>query len=142
MNRAYRWQFHFNAVHNMTPENEEEKHPHSFLVILYIEMKQVDLSEQKNCEEELIQYLKQYNGQYLNEMEKFHNMIPTIEVICEILFREIEPIAAAYGMNLIQVEVGDSPVVMYALGKKLLLGGIYSTVSDKRFREYSQQLDR
>ena len=75
-------------------------------------------------------------------MDKFHNVIPTIEVICERLFYEIESIAAAYDMNLIQVEVGDSPVVMFALGKKLLLGGIYRTISDKQLQKYSQQLDQ
>lgn len=142
MNRAYRWQFHFNAMHNMTPEREEGKHTHSFLVILCMEVEYMDLDAQNSCEKELKQYLEQYNGKYLNEMEQFQNVIPTIETICEILYVDTERIAASYGMEQIQIEVGDSPVALFAMGKKLLLGGSYSPVSDEKYEEYREKLGK
>lgn len=140
MNRTYRWQFHFNAMHNMTPEKDEGKHTHSFLVILYMEVEHMDLEEQNLCEKELKQYLDQYNGKYLNEMEQFQGKLPTVEEICEILYQDTERIAAVHGMNQIQIEVGDSPVALFSLGKKLLLGGSYKPIPDESFRRYKQHI--
>lgn len=140
MNSTYRWQFHFNAMHNMTPEKDEGKHTHSFLVILCMEVEDMDLDAQNNCDRELKQYLDQYNGQYLNEMEVFQGKIPTIEVICEVLYPETERIALTHGMKQIQIEVGDSPVKLFAMGEKLLLGETYKQVSDEQFKAYKQSL--
>ncbi|MBO5166684.1 MAG: 6-carboxytetrahydropterin synthase [Lachnospiraceae bacterium] len=142
MKRTYKWQFHFNAVHNMTPEKEENKHTHSFLVILWMEVTDMDMEQQNLCEKELKHYLGQYNGKYLNELDKFQGKIPTIETICETLYYDTEKIAAAYGMEQIQMEVGDSPVALFVMGKKLLLGGTGQIVSDELFEEYRQQLDQ
>ena len=141
MNRFYRWQFHFNAMHNMTPEKREGRHSHSFLVILCMEIEHLDLEKQNSCERELRQYLEQYNGRYLNELVQFQGKLPTIEAICETVYYDTEKIAAAHGMNQIQIEVGDSPVTMFALGKRLLLGGTYMEIAEERLKEYMQQLD-
>ena len=122
----------------MTPERDEGKHTHSFLVILCMEIDEMNLEQQNQCEKTLKQYLEQYNGKYLNEMEQFRNQLPTIEVLCEKLYCDTEKIAAAHGMEQIQIEVGDSPVALFAMGKKLLLGSSYKLVSDEVFREYTQ----
>ncbi len=118
MTRMYRWQFHFNAVHNMFPENEESRHAHSFLVILYIELEKTDIWQQNQCEKELKLFLNQFNGQYLNKMDLFADRLPTIEVICETLFPYTKEIAAKYGMKQVQIEVGDSPTALCAVGEK------------------------
>lgn len=140
MNRTYRWRFHFSAMHNMTPEREEGKHTHSFLVILCMAIEHMDLDKQNDCERELKQYLEQYQGKYLNEMEIFRGKIPTIEVICEALYEDIDKIAAAHGMRQIQVEVGDSPTNFFAVGRCLLLGSSYMPVPDERFQEYKKRM--
>ena len=92
MNRRYKWRFHFNAMHNITPETEAGKHTHSFLVILYMEVTQLDLEKQNTREKALKEYLNQYNGKYLNEMEKFLGKIPTLEIICETLYEDTKQI--------------------------------------------------
>ncbi len=142
MKRTYRWQFHFNAVHNMTPENQEAGHTHSFLVRLWMEVTDMDVELQNFCEKELQRYLAQYSGKYLNEMDKFLEKIPTIETICETLYYDMEKIVTAYGMELIQMEVGDSPVALFMMGKKLLLGGTGLIVPDELFEEYKQQINQ
>lgn len=140
MNRMYKWQFHFNAMHNMTPENEESKHTHSFLVILWMKVTEMSLEKQNLCEKALKNYIEQYNGRYLNEMDKFQGKMLTIETICETLYYDTEKIAAAYGMEQIQIEVGDSPVALFVMGKTLLLGGTGHLITDEQFAEYKQQL--
>lgn len=138
-NRTLRWRFHFNAMHNMTPENEEGRHVHSFLVIVCIEVEDQDLEKQNKCEEGLKKYFETYNGKYLNELEIFGDEIPTIERICEVMYPQTEEIAAKYGMQQIQLEVGDSPVALYSIGKKLLLGGTYREVKELVFEEHKNR---
>lgn len=140
MKRTYKWRFHFNAMHNITPELADEKHTHSFLVIVYMEVTKVDLDKQNRCEIALGDYLKQYSGQYLNEMKQFQDRVPTVEAICEILSKDTKRIAAAHGMEQIQIEVGDSPIELIGMGKKRLLGGENQTISDAQLEEYKQQL--
>lgn len=142
MKRTYRWQFHFNAVHNMVPENPENGHTHSFLVRLWLEITDMDMELQNFCEKELKRYLAQYNGRYLNEMDKFSGKIPTIENICEVLYYDMGKIVADYGMELIQMEIGDSPVALFMMGKKLLLGETGLIISDELFEKYKQQLNQ
>lgn len=139
--RTLRWRFHFNAMHNMTPEKEEGKHTHSFLVILCIEVGNHDLEKQNMCENELKKYFETYNGKYLNELDVFGDEIPTIEKICEVIYPRTEDIATKYDMQQIQLEVGDSPVALYSMGKKLLLGGVYREVKDTVFEEYKRQFE-
>ena len=136
--RTLRWRFHFNAMHNMSPEKEEGKHTHSFLVILSMEMESMDLDQQNKCEKALKEYFERFNGKYLNELDAFKGELPTIEKIAETIYPETEKLALAYGMQQIQLEVGDSPVALYSIGKKLLLGGMYREVPDEVFEEYRE----
>lgn len=140
MNRTYRWQFHFNAMHNMTPEKEEGRHAHSFLVILCMEIDRMDLQQQNECEKELRKYLEQYNGKYLNDMPVFSGKIPSIEVIGETLYAHTGEIAARHGMRQIQIEVGDSPVAMFAIGEKLLVSSTYQEVTEEELQAYRRKM--
>ncbi|MBO5303338.1 MAG: 6-carboxytetrahydropterin synthase [Lachnospiraceae bacterium] len=142
MKRTYKWQFHFNAMHNITPELEEGKHTHSFLVILYMEVTKVNLDKQNRCETALQEYLHQYSGKYLNELEQFQGKLPTIEVLCEVLAADTERIAAAHGMEQKQIEVGDSPIALFGIGKRRLLGGTNRTISDAKIEAYKEQLNQ
>lgn len=139
MNRTYRWQFHFNAMHNMTPENEEGRHAHSFLVILCMEINQMNLQQQNECERELRSYLDQYNGKYLNQLPQFKGRVPSIEVIGETLYYDTKKIASLHGMHQIQIEVGDSPVAMFAIGEKLLVGSTYQEVTEEELQAFRQK---
>ncbi len=136
--RTLRWRFHFNAMHNMSPEKEEGKHTHSFLVILCMEVESMDLDQQNKCEKALKEYFEQFNGKYLNELDAFKGELPTIEKIAEAIYPETEKLASDYGMQQIQLEVGDSPVALYSIGKKLLLGGMYREVPDEVYEEYRE----
>lgn len=140
-NRTIRWRFHFNAMHNMTPENMEGRHAHSFLVIICVEFVYRDNNRQNACEKAVKEYLEQYNGKYLNELECFRSELPGIEKICEVIYKDTKSIAEAYGLHQVQVEVGDSPIAMFSLGEKLLLGGTYREVPDEVFMEHRERFE-
>ena len=102
--RTLRWRFHFNAMHNMSPEKEEGKHTHSFLVILCMEVESMDLDQQNKCEKALKEYFEQFNGKYLNELDAFKGELPTIEKIAEAIYPETEKLASDYGMQQIMLQ--------------------------------------
>jgi len=139
--RRYRWHFHFNAMHNTVVEKEEMKHTHSFLVILCMEMEQLDLEKQNKCEKQLKEYFATYNGKYLNELAVFKDKVPTIENICEVLYEDTQKIATTHDMKQIQIEVGDSPVALYSIGEKLLVGTMDREIPEKQFEKYKEQLN-
>lgn len=140
LERWYRYYFHINAAHNMTPDAAENRHAHSFLVIAGIETLNADMEQQNGCEKALKHYLEQYAGMCLNETPRFAGKLPTIEVICEVFYEDMKAITAQYGMKLIHLEVGDSPIAMYAIGEKLLIGSIYQNVADSAYEEYKKSL--
>jgi len=140
MNRRYRWKFHFNAMHNMTPEKDEGRHAHSFLVILCMEIETMDLEKQNTCEKVLKQYLEGYAGTYLNEQQRFAGALPTIEAIGEVLYEDISKIAKTYEMHLIQVEVGDNPTALFSIGNRLLIGGSYVPIPDETYQNYRKSM--
>ncbi len=136
MNRIYRWHFHFNASHNMVLDDDTKKHVHTFLLIACIEMKHIDLERQNECGKAISDYLAQFRGKCLNELDKFEEVIPTIEGICEVVFYDIQQIVEYYDAKLLNLEVGDSPVAMFSMGEQLLLGFTYQPVSDENYQEF------
>lgn len=127
-------------MHNMTPEKDEGKHAHSFLVILCMEIETMDLDKQNTCEKELKQYLAGYSGKYLNELDTFTGILPTIEAIGEVLYEDILEMSQKYGMHLIQVEVGDNPTALFAIGNRLLIGGSYIPIPDEAYQRYRESM--
>ena len=139
MNRINRWYFHFNASHNANPADASKKHVHTFLVIACIEITQMDLERQNECGKAIDEYLAQYKGKCLNELDKFRDVIPTIEGICEVFFSDIKKIVEYYGAKLLNLEVGDSPVAMFSMGEQLLLGFTYQSISDENYKAFIEQ---
>lgn len=139
MDRVYRWHFHFNALHNMVPDQDEQKHMHSFLVVASMEVNEIELQLQNACEQAVKQYLSRYRGKYLNELDEFKEMLPTIENMCEVLYEAVGQIAQEYHIHLIQMEVGDSPVAMCAMGERLLVGSDYREVSQESYLKYKRE---
>ncbi len=139
MNRVYRWYFHFNASHNMLPSESNKRHVHTFLVVASIEVTKMDLAKQNACGDAFGQYLSGYSGQYLNDMEVFAGKIPTVEGICEILYRDMKQIAEKYEAELLNLETGDSPVAMFSMGEQLLVGSTYQPVSDEVYQAFIER---
>ncbi|MBQ7925057.1 MAG: 6-carboxytetrahydropterin synthase, partial [Lachnospiraceae bacterium] len=94
-----------------------------------------------SCEQAIKQYLLKYRGKYLNELDEFQEMLPTIENICEVLYKAIGQIVHRHGTRLVQIEVGDSPVALYAIGERLLLGSDYREISEGSYLKYKKEFE-
>lgn len=140
-NRTIRWRFHFNAMHNLIPEKEDDMHAHSFLAIICAEFTDRDMQRQNACEKALKEYFWQYNGKYLNELDAFISGLPTLERICEVIYPDTKAIVENFGLYQVQLEIGDSPIAMFSIGEKLLLGGMYRYVPDEVFEEHRERFE-
>lgn len=138
--RAYRFQLHFNAMHNIEPEQPDKMHAHTFRVIVCLCGESEDFAVYNECEEQIRSYLKRFQGTRLNHMPQFKNKIPNIETICEVFFLALADILKEQGVTLVKLELGDNPLSTYSVGTELLVGSIYRRVSDEEFEAYLEEI--
>ncbi len=140
--RAYRFQLHFNAVHNIEPELPEKMHGHTFRIIVCAQGESEDMTVYNECETQVRNYLTRFQGTRLNHMPQFKNKIPSIEVMCEVFFKELDEILAKNQVNLLKVEIGDNPLSTYSLSKKLMVGSVYRTIKDEDYEAYLKEITK
>lgn len=56
-----------------------------------------------------------YSGKFLNEIEPFNELNPTVENVAEHLFDEISKKLGEIEASLIRIEVGESPTRLYCI---------------------------
>lgn len=142
--QGYRYQFTFNAMHNLDMNNPKKMHAHSFRVNAYIGIEEYRFEQLQHCENTIKDYLKQYEGIRLNELRIFQKRIPSIENICAVLYRDIKQMVAADELVLTKLEFGDSPLATYAIseGKNMLIGSVNNKVSETDYAEYCAYIKR
>lgn len=138
--KGYRYQFRFNAMHNLTPDMPEQMHAHTFRVVAYVRCKEESFTMFDTCEAVIREYLENYEGQRINEKASFVGKLPTLENMCEIFFADMERLLQGYGVDLIKLEVGDSPLASFSIGKELLVGSAYNYVSYEKYAAYCRKL--
>lgn len=138
--KAYRFQLHFNAMHNIEPDKPEKMHAHTFRIIVYLRGDLEDITVYNQCETVVRDYLKRFQGTRLNHMPQFKDRIPRLEVICEVFFEEMDKILASNQVSLIKLEIGDSPLSTYSIAKELLVGSIYHRISEEEYQIYLNEM--
>ena len=140
--RAYRIRCQFNAMHNLDLAHPEKMHAHTFRVMAYLENVGEELEKIDDCESRLKVYLSRYKGCRLNELQAFRVELPTIENMCKFFYEDLQQELLQEGVSLVKLELGDSPLVTYSIGNKLLIGSAYQLVSDEKFLEYQTKHER
>ncbi len=133
---AYLYHVTFNAMHNLVLDNPRKMHAHTFRVGMYVTEKQDEHPVFLSSEKMLQKYFEQYRGIRINELPAFKDVVPTLENMGEIFYWDLKPIFEENGMQLISLEIGDSPVSAYCVGERLLLGGIYSRIREEEAEAY------
>lgn len=133
---SYRFYFHFNAMHNIAPDNPKKMHTHTFRIVVYVRGKKEDIEVYNKCQMALDEYLRRFRGTKLNQMPQFKGAIPTIEVIAQVLYDELTKVALESDVDIIKLEVGDSPLSSYCIAKELLVGSVYHRVDPKKYQKY------
>ncbi len=139
---AYLYHVTFNAMHNLVIEDPRKMHAHTFSVGIYVIEEQEDHPVFLSSEKILDRYFAHYRGIRLNELAPFKDLVPTLENMGEVFYRDLKSIYARNGMNLLLLEVGDSPISTYCIGERPMLGNVFSLTPDGSVDEYCKRVQQ
>ncbi len=137
---AYLYHVTFNAMHNLDINDPRKMHAHTFRVDMYVVDRKRDHPVFQNIEKGIRNYFDRYQGIRLNELPTFRDIVPTLENIGDIFYHELKPLFAENGMQLLSLEIGDSPISVYCIGERLLLGDISSMTQEGAVEGYCQRV--
>lgn len=137
---AYSYRVTFNAMHNIVIDNPAKMHAHTFRVGMYAIKRQNKQSDFLNNEKLLQAYFSQYRGIRLNELHRFRDIVPTLENMAEVFYEDLQELFFENGMELLTLDMGDSPIYTYSIGKRILLGSMYNLNREDEIEAYCKRV--
>lgn len=112
----YRCKFQLNAYHAAYIENESgKKHFHEWEIVLDIIKVADGFSQLEHVQKAIEEFFGQYQNQYMNEMEPFTNLNPTLENICVFFKEGLQELLAKRGWLLMKIEIVETPFRSYVM---------------------------
>ena len=145
MNRkheAYSYRVTFNAMHNTSPDDPNKMHAHTFRVGMYVIGSQGAQAGFLNNEKIIEDYFGRYRGIRINDLQEFRDLTPTLENMGMIFYEDLKKVFEDNGMQLLSLDIGDSPICTYSIGERLLLGSMYHLIDEKQVDEYCRILQK
>lgn len=133
MLKCYKYKYYLNASHSFNYK-KEAAHSHTFVITLYIEViHEKDFTSFMQIERFLEEYFDTYRGQYLNECGRFVSLNPTVENIGDSFYEELKAILKKKQLNLIQLEICENPIRVYAISDRIIMSSEYLADNRKRW---------
>jgi len=112
----YRFKFYINARHSVTFNDKTSNiHPHTWEVAISFGSRTTDMVNFSQFEKELDKYFANYEGKYLNELEEFLDVNPTMENIGKILYKDIKKLFDKKDLYFKTVEISENPTRTYII---------------------------
>lgn len=137
---AYLYHVTFNAMHNLIVSDPRRMHAHTFCVGIYTIEKQEDHPVFLNNEKILERYFARFKGIRLNEVSPFIETVPTLENMGNVFYKDLKPIFDRNGMQLLLLEVGDSPISSYAIGERPMIGNVFNLAANEMVDAYCERV--
>ena len=137
---AYSYRVTFNAMHNPVLDDPRKIHAHTFRVGMYVIEKQDEHSGFLNNEKILESYFARYRGIRVNDLPVFKDLPPTLENMGMVFYKDLKKAFEENGMQLLSLDIGDSPICTYSIGERLLLGSMYNLVNEEKVEAYCERL--
>lgn len=116
MKTYYRFKFYLNARHSVTFNGKKSNiHPHTWEVAVSFDSKASETVNFTEFEQELEKYFMNYEGKYLNELDSFNGINPTMENIGKILYKDIKDLIDNKNLYFRKVEISENPTRTYVL---------------------------
>lgn len=113
---TYRYKFYLNASHAIYIHGKlGERHPHTWELSILVSKLEHSFIHFHFVEEKLEQYMSRYEETYLNEIEPFNTLNPTLENCAEYFKSEIMKILNEEGFMLLSMEMSETPTRSYIL---------------------------
>lgn len=119
---AYKLSYYLNALHSMD-DKKENAHAHTFTISLYLE----DLGikgfiDFKQLDHIVKNFLDRFVGNYMNVIEPFDKILPTIESMATIFYEELKLMLSDMNYDLIKLDISENPLRVYSISDRLYLG--------------------
>lgn len=116
-NAMYRYKFSTNIIHSIETSGEyHDKHLHTIDTIIYIKESSKNVFLKYNSiEDDVNKYLSIFAGAFINEIEPFDVIVPTIENIGKEFYKNIDKILNEKGFELLKLEISDIPTRAFVI---------------------------
>ena len=112
----YKYKFYVNLNHSITINGKQgEVHPHTWELMVDIATTDEQFREFSQIEKKLEQLLEKYQDKYINSIEPFQKINPTIEKAGEVFAREIRKSIEEEGWMLLIFEISETPSRTYII---------------------------
>lgn len=142
MKSYFKRSYYLNAMHS-SDQNIAHKHYHSFYLTLYIAVVgETDFIPFFQVDEKIKEYLSQYWDTYLNELEPFRFKPPTVENMGDFFYEEIKVLLKEMQLDLMQLEISETPVRVYAVSDCILIPSQHSGDNKRIWNEILEKKKR
>lgn len=112
----YRFKFYINASHAIYIDGVlGQAHPHTWEIMLYTLKMREDFIAFDAIEKQIERYLQQFQDKYINQIEPFTTINPTLENIARYLKEELQKLLFEKKWLLLSIEVGETPSRSYII---------------------------
>lgn len=112
----YRFKFYLNASHSIYLNGVlGQEHPHTWEITLNTIKLKDNFIIFNDIEKNIEKYLEKYQDSYLNKVDPFVTLNPTLENICEYFKNEFQNLLLENGWLLLSMEIGETPTRSYII---------------------------
>ncbi len=125
MFEGFKLKYRLNAKHSLSSD-AKNIHPHTFEISLLIEQLQleIEIDLYSSIDRIVEDFLLLYQNQYLNDIPPFNQLEPSIENMGNIFYEELKVILNNKQLNLIQLEISETPLRVYLVSDRLMFSSI------------------
>lgn len=112
----YRFKFYLNASHSIYLNGVlGQEHPHTWEITLNTVKLKDNFIIFNDIEKSIEKYLGKYQDSYINKIEPFITINPTLENICEYFKDEFQNLLLESGWLLLSIEISETPTRSYII---------------------------
>lgn len=121
--KAYKNTFRLNASHSISNDKGvPQTHHHTFTLSLDIVKTIDDFEEFEQIENGINEYLNRFRGKYINSIDPFTHILPTIENMGRYFYDELSSDLDKNGYKLIRLEIGETPAEVFSVSDFVFAG--------------------
>lgn len=118
MKYFYKFKFYINARHSVTFNDiKSHIHPHTWETVIHLEVKQSSFINFTQFENILEKYFDAYENRYLNDLDYFKDINPTMESLGQKIFSDITKLLRNYNLDICKIEISENPTRTYIIEK-------------------------
>lgn len=116
MRCEYKYKFNLKISHSIEREGEMKNiHFHDISIAVFVLDKGEKFIMYDDTEKKVRDYIKLYNEKYINEIEPFDEVIPTIENIGREFYRNLKIILGEDNYVITKLEISEIPTRTYII---------------------------